>query len=989
MLMTSSCAAAVQAAEVNADESSYAYVEIAQPGEASEELPYVPAIEATEPTQDVKPAYEVSFSNTSDGTKISWKAVDGASKYALYQHDGEEYKLLTFTDKLYFEHKALENGKVYLYNIKALDAEDKVFQNYAENDFSNTFIAPPVISDIRSTAEGVELSWNDCGAVRYRVYRASGNSGWSRAGETNETTFLDKTAVSGTKYTYTVRCITDDGEDFLSYHNSGKTINYVQTPSITSIDNTLTGAKVTWKLPAGVVKIRLYYKTASGWNRLCETSDTSYIHDNLADGSSYVYTVRGVDKNGDFVTDFNRDGWENTFIKAPKITSMTNTDKGVLIKWNKCPKAEKYRVYYYGSRGWTAMTDTAETSYLDTDVASGYHYTYTVRCVSNDGSRFMSYHNSGVKTQYIGLPTISSISNTLTGAKLTWKKPAGATGFRVYVRGNDGWNRLTETSDTSYEHKNLTGGKSYIYTIRCVDDDGEFVSDFNSDGWSNKFITAPVITSLTNTDKGVEIKWSKPAGAEKFRVYYYGSKGWTSMLDIADTSYLDTDVASGYRYTYTVRCVSADGKNFTSYHNSGKKIQYIGVPKITSLTNTETGTKISWSKPNGATRFRVYVRSNSGWNRLTETTSTSYVHDKLTNNTSYTYTVRCVDSNGEFVSDFNSDGWANTFILPPSISGVSKVNGANLVKWNAINGAAAYRVYRKDFNGSWSRINESTADTSFSDTTAKANTLYAYTVRCLDNNGNTVSDYYGSNTYYYNGKLASGGISVNGKTLYFENGHVRSGYQKIDGVTYYYNSSGLIEKNGIVGNAKDGYCYAGSTGAIDFGYCNGVTDGGYDWNVIEGRATKVSSDSDRTLFRALKLVYKITDTNMSRERKLRVCFDYLQNHDYTEMNPRIPDYTGMDWPIVYANDIFVDQHGNCLSFAAAFAYMAKAIGYTEVYGCNSGGHGWAEIDGLIYDPEWGMHRFNYSYYGMTYTEPCDVPYAAGIAPGYAWMHIKI
>ena len=57
----------------------------------------------------------------------------------------------------------------------------------------------------------------------------------------------------------------------------------------------------------------------------------------------------------------------------------------------------------------------------------------------------------------------------------------------------------------------------------------------------------------------MDIKWNAVAGAEKYRVYYYGSKGWTKLTDTEETSVTDTDVTSGYNYTYTVRCISADG----------------------------------------------------------------------------------------------------------------------------------------------------------------------------------------------------------------------------------------------------------------------------------------------------------------------------------------------------------------------------------------------------------------------------------------------
>ena len=67
-------------------------------------------------------------------------------------------------------------------------------------------------------------------------------------------------------------------------------------------------------------KYRVYVKSGSGWTRLTETAGSSYVHDKLTAGETYTYTLRGVDDKGDFVTDFNRDGWENTFIAPPVIT---------------------------------------------------------------------------------------------------------------------------------------------------------------------------------------------------------------------------------------------------------------------------------------------------------------------------------------------------------------------------------------------------------------------------------------------------------------------------------------------------------------------------------------------------------------------------------------------------------------------------------------------------------------------------------------------
>jgi hypothetical protein len=69
--------------------------------------------------------------------------------------------------------------------------------------------------------------------------------------------------------------------------------------------------------------------------------------------------------------------------------------------------------------------------------------------------------------------------------------------------------------------------------------------------------------------------------------------------------------------------------------------------------------------------------------------------------------------------------------------------------------------------------------------------------------------------------------------------------------------------------------------------------------------------------------------------------------------------------------------------------MAKAIGYTNIYACTSGGHAWAEVNGLVYDPEWARHRNYSTYFGVSYNANLDVDYKSGIAPGKPWMHVKV
>lgn len=129
-----------------------------------------------------------------------------------------------------------------------------------------------------------------------------------------------------------------------------------------------------------------------------------------------------------------------------------------------------------------------------------------------------------------------------------------------------------------------------------------------------------------------------------------------------------------------------------------------------------------------------------------------------------------------------------------------------------------------------------------------------------------------------------------------------------------------------------------------------------------------------TLQRAKNVVSKITTSGMSKGKKFQTCFNWVIKHNYSTKRIFMNQTS---WPALYANDYLVDSNtvghgGNCFSDACAFAYLAKALGYKNVYVCvdtnkvGGSGHCWAEIGGLVYDPLFAEAK-NYSkYFGATY-----------------------
>ena len=257
-------------------------------------------------------------------------------------------------------------------------------------------------------------------------------------------------------------------------------------------------------------------------------------------------------------------------LATPKISKTENVNNGVKISWNKVNKAEVYRVYYKGSKGWTRLADTTSTSYTDSKVASGKTYTYTVRCLNKSKNKFTSgYDSKGAKATFIAAPKISKTENVNGGVKISWGKSNGAEQYRVYYKGRKGWTRLADTTSTSYTDSKVTSGKTYTYTVRCLNKSkNKFTSGYNSTGKSIKYVSAPKISRTEATYNSVTLNWDKVNGAEKYRVYRRGEKGWSRLFDTTSTAFTDTNLYAETAYTYTVRCINSSANKFTSGYNS-------------------------------------------------------------------------------------------------------------------------------------------------------------------------------------------------------------------------------------------------------------------------------------------------------------------------------------------------------------------------------------------------------------------------------------
>ena len=94
----------------------------------------------------------------------------------------------------------------------------------------------------------------------------------------------------------------------------------------------------------------------------------------------------------------------------------------------------------------------------------------------------------------LATPKISKAESINGGVKISWGKVNGAVKYRVYYKGSKGWTRLADTTSTAYTDSKVSSGKTYTYTVRCINSSAiKFTSGYDSKGVT---VTTPVKPSV-------------------------------------------------------------------------------------------------------------------------------------------------------------------------------------------------------------------------------------------------------------------------------------------------------------------------------------------------------------------------------------------------------------------------------------------------------------------------------------------------------------
>ncbi len=239
----------------------------------------------------VKAPKKVTATNVTNGIKIKWSKVSGATVYKVFR--GSK-KVVTIKGTSFID-ATCKAGKTYTYKVKAVNGKTSSKATAAKKV---TRIFSALFTTLSNTEDGVKLTWNARkGVDKYCVYRKTTGS-YSKIKTTTGKSFVDKSAVSGVKYTYKlVAKNTKTGSSSAADEDSFVRLAEVQ--GITARQNvSMDGITLNWSSVKGASSYNVYRMncTETTYKKVATVKGTTYNDKSAAktNPTAYSYKVAAV-----------------------------------------------------------------------------------------------------------------------------------------------------------------------------------------------------------------------------------------------------------------------------------------------------------------------------------------------------------------------------------------------------------------------------------------------------------------------------------------------------------------------------------------------------------------------------------------------------------------------------------------------------------------------------------------------------------------------
>lgn len=325
-----------------------------------------------------------SSSNTKKSITIKWTSSRGAEKYYIYKNS-KYYKAVTSTS---FTDTDINTKNSYTYSVKAYCS---AAASVLSNSFTTKIYTPPAISSLKSSSNGVIISWKAVSGVnKYQIYRkVEGSKSYTALKTVTTTSYTDTSAPSAKKCYYKIASYDDGNKE--SYKSSAKSTVYYGTTKFVSCNSTKKGIQISWQKISGAKSYSLYSYSGKKYTLIKTLTANSYIDTTVKANKSKNYSIRvNYDKGSS--------GYSAVYtayrLKKPTL-KITKSQNGLLLSWSKVKNATGVIIYRKEAGESSFKLYKTEKNYNkntfdNTTVKKGKKYYYCIKVIRDTSTSLSS-----------------------------------------------------------------------------------------------------------------------------------------------------------------------------------------------------------------------------------------------------------------------------------------------------------------------------------------------------------------------------------------------------------------------------------------------------------------------------------------------------------------------------------------------------------------------------------------------------------------------
>ena len=241
-------------------------------------------------------------------------------------------------------------------------------------------------------------------------------------------------------------------------------------------------------------------------------------------------------------------------------------------------------------------------------------------------------------------------------------------------------------------------------------------------------------SSKLTTYNSVTVSYGSVYGVDEYEIYRSTKKtsGFKKIAATNKTSYTNKSLALNTTYYYKVRGkqTTTNGTYYTNWSTVLARKTALGGTTLKVSKKTHNAVKLSWTKADGATKYKIYRSTNKskGFKLVKTVSGTTYTNKNL--NTGTTYYYKLVPYRGAAKGPTTKTVSAKLTLEKTTISYVTPVGlGSVQIKWAKVAGASGYKVYRATSKTGQYRLVKTTKSTSYTDKKLSNNKTYYYKVK--------------------------------------------------------------------------------------------------------------------------------------------------------------------------------------------------------------------------------------------------------------------